>query len=167
MVEHSHCLSSGILKLGDDRTIEIAGTAPLVDTLLDLGDQSAADDPLDLYCAHAPGGGEVPASIVNLRHVVAITPLLLHRMAWRHHPAVTASAADYDATKKRYIADGATLALEAEVAVGGRASYLDFGDRLAGMIELIELTDKVEQLFGHIRQANDGWLGDDPVRRLA
>ena len=83
-----------------------------------------------------------------------------------HHNAVTASAADYDATKERYLADGASLALEAEVAVGGRASYLEFGDRLPGMIELIELTEKVEQLFGHIRSANDGWLGQDPVRTL-
>ena len=83
-----------------------------------------------------------------------------------HHNAVTASAADYDSTRDRYIADGATLALEGEVAVGGRAAYLDFGDQLPGMIELIELTEKVEQLFGHIRSANDGWRGDEPVRTL-
>lgn len=84
-----------------------------------------------------------------------------------HHNAVTASPADYDATRDRYLADGATLALEGEVAVGGRAAYLDFGEQLPGMIELIELTGKVEQLFGHIRAANDGWKGDDPVRSLA
>ena len=81
-----------------------------------------------------------------------------------HHMAVSAPTDAYDATLQRYLDDGASLALEAEVAVGGRAAYLDFGERLAGMIELIEMNDKVEQLFGHVRSANDGWTGDEPVR---
>lgn len=83
-----------------------------------------------------------------------------------HHLAVALAPASYDDRLQEYLDAGATLALEGSVAVGGRAAYVDFGELLPGMIELVEMNDKVEQLFTHVRTANLGWDGSDPVRRL-
>ena len=65
-----------------------------------------------------------------------------------------------------YQNQGAALALEAAVKVGGRAAYLDFGALLPGMIELIEVTPTVEGLFSHVKQPSIGWDGQSPVRSL-
>lgn len=81
-----------------------------------------------------------------------------------HHWGVTVPAADYDAVLADHRARGHEIALEASVAVGGRAAYVDVPG-LPGMIELIECNDKVEALFTGLQQASVGWDGTAPVRR--
>ena len=83
-----------------------------------------------------------------------------------HHLAVATAPDLYDQVLADYQDQGATLALEAAVKVGGRAAYLDFGALLPGMIELIEVTPTVEALFSHVKQPSIGWDGEDVIRTL-
>ncbi len=83
-----------------------------------------------------------------------------------HHLATATTPERYDAVQTEHLSRGASLALDACVKVGGRASYMDYGDLLPGMIELIEVTPAVEGLFTMIRTANLGWDGTDPLRVL-
>lgn len=83
-----------------------------------------------------------------------------------HHYAVGARPDRYDALIDHHLDHGAALALDAEVGVGGRAAYVDTGPSLHGMIELIEVTPEVEDLFDMIHQAGRDWDGRDPVRLL-
>jgi Glyoxalase/Bleomycin resistance protein/Dioxygenase superfamily len=83
-----------------------------------------------------------------------------------HHLAVATTPELYDEVFEDYQHQGAALALEAAVKVGGRAAYLDFGALLPGMIELIEVTPAVEELFSHVKQPSIGWDGLNPVRNL-
>jgi hypothetical protein len=52
------------------------------------------------------------------------------------------------------------------VAVGGRFAYFDTRRQTGGMIELIEVSPPVRQLFETIENAARGWDGRDPVRRF-
>jgi hypothetical protein len=83
-----------------------------------------------------------------------------------HHCAVGFESADYEAAVMNYVARGYPKVLDARVAVGARAAYVDARAGLHGMIEIIELTPPVHELFDMIRAARDGWDGRDPVRRL-
>ena len=83
-----------------------------------------------------------------------------------HHWAIGVEPDNYRSTIDRYLAQGFELALEAEVGVGGGAAYVDTETELGGMIEVIEVTPQVEQLFTLIRDANSNWDGRDPVRTL-
>ncbi len=83
-----------------------------------------------------------------------------------HHWARTCPQGEYDSICEAYAADGFELALEAAVTVGGRAAYVDTYDTLGGMIELIEMTPEVEELFAMIHHESRLWDGSDPVRRL-
>ncbi|MDR6832436.1 MULTISPECIES: VOC family protein [unclassified Sphingopyxis] len=92
---------------------------------------------------------------------------LYHRSGWGfHHYAVAARADGYDALVQRHVGQGAELVLDAEVGVGGRAAYVDTTPALMGMIELIEMTPEVEQMFHMIHQAAQNWDGSDPIRTL-
>ncbi len=89
------------------------------------------------------------------------------RRGWGfHHYAMGATPDRYDELLARHVAQGAEIALDAEVGVGGRAAYVDTGADLHGMIELIEVTPGVEDLFDGIHQAGKNWDGSDPVRML-
>jgi hypothetical protein len=83
-----------------------------------------------------------------------------------HHYAMGARPDHYDALLARHVAQGADIALDCEVGVGGRAAYVDTAASLHGMIELIEVTPDVETLFDGIHQAGLDWDGCDPVRSL-
>lgn len=83
-----------------------------------------------------------------------------------HHWGRVCPEDRYDDLCAQYVADGFALALEAEVAVGGRAAYFDTEDTLGGMIELIEVTDRVEDFFARLHHASRLWDGADPIRRL-
>lgn len=83
-----------------------------------------------------------------------------------HHWAVAATPDSYDARLTECQARGFATVLDGSVKVGGRATYLDTLDTLGGMIEIIEVTPGVEQLFTMIAQANQGWDGAHPVRTL-
>lgn len=81
-----------------------------------------------------------------------------------HHWAI--STLSFDEDVKRYEALGAELALSAMVPVGARAAVMDTTDSLGGMLELIEVTPKVEEFFTMMHKASVGWNGADPVRVL-
>lgn len=71
----------------------------------------------------------------------------------------------FDEEVARYQKEGAEVAFEGAVAVGGRFAYMDTTAELGGMIELIELTPVVEALFGDLEAASVDWDGNNPVRR--
>lgn len=83
-----------------------------------------------------------------------------------HHWAVAARPEEYDAVIAAHVKAGNALALEAAVAIGARAAYIDTMNVLGGMIEIIEVTPAVEGLFTMIQQASVGWDGAAPVRVL-
>ena len=82
-----------------------------------------------------------------------------------HHWAVTTDT--FDADVEKYLSDGAKIAFSGEVVPVGRKrfAYVDTQGTLPGMIELIELSDGVEELFAGIKAQADGWDGRDPIRR--
>lgn len=83
-----------------------------------------------------------------------------------HHYAVGVESNRYEATIREYVERGYEQVLEARVAVGARAAYVDARQDLEGMIEIIEMTPPVHELFGMIRNARIGWRGENPIRRI-
>lgn len=81
-----------------------------------------------------------------------------------HHWAV--STRTFDADVARHQRAGMSLAFSGVAGVGARAGYMDATATLGGMIELIEINPKVEEFFGALHAAGQGWDGTDPVRTL-
>ena len=81
-----------------------------------------------------------------------------------HHSAVMTE--DFDGELAHYTAMGYAPAFEGAVAVGGRFAYVDMRSATGGLLELIELTPVVRQLFETIEQAAENWDGNDPIRHL-
>lgn len=81
-----------------------------------------------------------------------------------HHWGV--STRDFDGDIRRYKAMDAELALYGEVPpVEARAAYMDTSASLGGMIELIEINEKVNDFFNAMHDAARNWDGrTDPVR---
>lgn len=79
-----------------------------------------------------------------------------------HHWGVMTTA--FDAELARHNAAGHVTAFSGAVAVGGRFAYVDTVATLGGMIELIELTPPVADLFRFLGDAAVGWDGRDPLR---
>lgn len=83
-----------------------------------------------------------------------------------HHYAVGVASADYDRTIAGYVSRGYDKVLDAEVAIGARAAYIDARGDVQGMIEVIEMTGPVQELFTMVRSAGEHWDGRDPIHRL-
>jgi Glyoxalase/Bleomycin resistance protein/Dioxygenase superfamily len=83
-----------------------------------------------------------------------------------HHWGVKALPSQYDSMVCNFLDKGYALAIECVVGVGSRAAYMDPGDELAGMIEIIEVTPVVEGLFAQMELASVDWDGADPVRLM-
>lgn len=81
-----------------------------------------------------------------------------------HHWGVATRS--FDADLARHAEAGAPNVSSCVVGVGARTAYVDTVPQLGAMIELIEMTPAVEELFAMIRSAADGWDGRDPVRVL-
>ena len=81
-----------------------------------------------------------------------------------HHWGVASETFDEDV--ERYQAMGHELAFGGRVVVGGRFAYMDTVAELSGMIELIEWTPKVCELFANMEAAARDWDGGDPIRRM-
>lgn len=81
-----------------------------------------------------------------------------------HHHGI--GARDFDAACEGYRAAGFEMALYGVVAVGARAAYFDTSSPAGGMIEVIEMTSVVEELWNTIRLAAATWDGTEPVRTL-
>ena len=82
-----------------------------------------------------------------------------------HHYGI--GVRDFDAARASYEGQGYEMALYGVAGVGARAAYFDTLGDAFGMVELIEMTDAVEDLWQLIQDASRGWDGKDPVRTLA
>ncbi len=79
-----------------------------------------------------------------------------------HHWGVATS--NFDSDLERYKQRGYELAFFARVPSGGRVGYMDAGDGLGGMVELIEMGAAFEPIFGRFYAATIAWDGKDPIR---
>ncbi|QIB65431.1 VOC family protein [Kineobactrum salinum] len=157
-------------------TDDIQRSMAQMSTLLQIGPWFLFEDfqLLDLHYRGEPADFQVSLALANSGHMQfeLIQPLddkpspyreLQTQRGWGfHHYAVAAE--DFDAASADYAAQGLEQILSCSVAVGGRAAYFDSRDQVAGMIELVEMTPQVEQLWSMIHQASVGWDGSDPVR---
>lgn len=80
-----------------------------------------------------------------------------------HHWGVMTE--NFDEEISRYEKLGYPLAWSGKVVIGGRFAYMDSFETLGGMVELIELTPVVQELFEGLQAAASDWDGSDPVRR--
>lgn len=80
-----------------------------------------------------------------------------------HHWGIMTERFDQDLAN--YEEGGSARLFSGVVAVGGRFAYVDTRPRLGGMIELIELTPVVAELFDDLESAALGWDGSEPIRR--
>ncbi|AUW59583.1 hypothetical protein C1T17_17355 [Sphingobium sp. SCG-1] len=81
-----------------------------------------------------------------------------------HHLGTIAT--DYDAQMAAARAAGIGVAAEGVLPIS-RFSYLDTDLLFPGtMIELIEMTQAMRDLFGGIKEAARSWDGTDPVRKI-
>ncbi len=81
-----------------------------------------------------------------------------------HHVGITTT--DFEADRSSYIARGYAPAFEVDMPDflgSARVTYFDTTDDLPGMIELMELNDKVEHFFASMKQAHDGWDGEQLI----
>jgi len=83
-------------------------------------------------------------------------------MAGFHHWGVMTEGFDRDLAMHEQ--NGNELLFSGAVAVGGRFAYVDTRPQLGGMIELIELTPLVAELFENLESAARVWNGDYPIR---
>ena len=80
-----------------------------------------------------------------------------------HHWGVMTE--NFEQEIERYEQKGYPLAWSGKVSIGGRFAYMDSYQDLGGMVELIELTPVVQELFEGLQAAASEWDGTDPVRR--
>lgn len=81
-----------------------------------------------------------------------------------HHWGVFSDNFEQDLA--RYQQQGYAAAFTGRVAIGARYAYMDSTADLGGMIELIEATPNVRDLFGNLESAARDWDGSDPIRRV-
>lgn len=61
---------------------------------------------------------------------------------------------------------GCRLVYTDELRGGGQVAYLNAGDFLPGMIELLPFDDGFRTMFDLVREASLNWNGDDPIRHM-
>lgn len=81
-----------------------------------------------------------------------------------HHFGV--ATADFDSAARRYAQAGFELVFSDVTPVDTRIAYFDGGDRLPGMIELIEMNSSQEARYSRIHAEAAAWDGHDPIRRM-
>lgn len=82
-----------------------------------------------------------------------------------HHYGI--GSRDFEGDIASYEAHGYELAFRAGVPTGGSVGYMDTKGALPGFVELIELSDAMEQAFTRFYAASLGWDGSNPVRPFA
>jgi hypothetical protein len=80
-----------------------------------------------------------------------------------HHWAI--GSRDFDADVARYEAQGYEIAFSDVSPRGVRVVYMDIGRDVPGMLEIIELTDGLEERYTMMFEASRTWDGTTPVRR--
>jgi len=84
-----------------------------------------------------------------------------------HHFAVTTR--DFEADSAKYSTLGYETVFEAVLPDGldrARVAYFDARANLPGMIELVEINEKVDAFFGSLRAAATKWDGKDMIHPL-
>ena len=82
-----------------------------------------------------------------------------------HHWAVPSQDLDRDLAD--YSARGYEAAFTDISPRGARIAYVDTMRDLSGMVELIEMSERLEAIYTRMYLASVGWDGSDPVRRAA
>lgn len=82
-----------------------------------------------------------------------------------HHWAVPSYS--FNADVARYQALGYELAFFDVSPRDACIAYMDAQPELPGMIELVEMSEKLESIYTEMYLASVGWDGSDPVRRAA
>jgi hypothetical protein len=80
-----------------------------------------------------------------------------------HHYAVPTR--HFDADIARYQSMGYELAFSDVSPRGARVAYMDSSRPIHGMIELVEMSDRLEAIYTAFYHASVGWDGKDPVRK--
>lgn len=80
-----------------------------------------------------------------------------------HHWAI--GARDFDGEVRRFQRQGYEIAFSDRSPRGVRIVYMDTSRDLPGMLEIIEITDDLEDIYLEMYQASVGWNGSDPVRK--
>lgn len=79
-----------------------------------------------------------------------------------HHWAI--GTRDLDAEVERYKKAGYEVAFSDRSPRGVRIVYMDTCRDLPGMVEIIEITDALEDIYLEMYEASVGWNGSDPFR---
>ncbi len=79
-----------------------------------------------------------------------------------HHWGVMTE--NFDEEVERYIKMDYSLAFSGSVSVGGRFAYMNSFEALGGMVELIDFTPSVKELFAGLQEASVDWDGKDSIR---
>jgi len=124
---------------------------------------SPTDVDLDIALGYC---GNVCVELIqqNCRSPSVYRELLDSKGSGFHHWGLFAES--FDTEVDRYRQQGHALAFSGAVAIGGRFAYLDTVAELGGMIELIEATPGVRELFANLENASLQWDGTDPVRYM-
>ena len=121
--------------------------------------------PTDLDCSIALGySGSMCVELIE-QHDDA--PSVFRELTDKHGPGFhhwAIMTEDFDSGLERYVDAGHQPAFSGAVAIGGRFAYVDTVASLGGMIELIELTPKVGELFNFLADAASAWDGKEPLR---
>ena len=150
------------------RWVQLTGAGPFfLLEHLQIVDPRYRGKPTDIDCSIALGySGALCVELIQQHND---TPSVFREWAHRtgggfHHWAVMTEQFDVDVA--RYNKQGFACGFSGAVAVGGRFAYFDMVADLGGMLELIELTPPVQELFDGIKDAADGWDGKEPIRRF-
>lgn len=81
-----------------------------------------------------------------------------------HHMAVFVE--DIDTAIEQFEQSGIRLAQDSVVAGGTRFAFVDASTNLGHMIELYEPSERIVGFYAMVRQAADGWDGQDVIREL-
>lgn len=79
-----------------------------------------------------------------------------------HHIGI--GVVDVDAEIELYRAKGYEVAFRANVPTGGAVAYMDDGRNEPGFIELIPVTQGMNETFTRFWNASRDWDGSDPIR---
>lgn len=83
-----------------------------------------------------------------------------------HHWGITTEK--FDEEVARYEQAGYPLVFSGGVTAveGARFAFMDTVDKMGGLVELIETTPVVSELFGEMEAAAKNWDGKDPIRQV-
>ena len=120
---------------------------------------------LAVAMGYAPSSALQYELIQPLDDLPSIYQGVLSRQAhgFHHYGVLTRN---YEASVARYRGEGFEAVYEAEVP-GGRVSFFDTTKQLSGMVEIVQRTDALVEMFEGYRASSIGWDGAHPVRLRA